>query len=81
MNSQAGIEVSLEREFSVLEAFVEGAFRGISLGCIYFEEIEVLLTPTHHFELPFWTYDVKKYMPMIKTIATNYESICFYSVP
>ena len=72
------MELSLKNELSILEAFVEGAFRGISLGCIYFDEIEVLLTPTHHFEMPFWTYDEKKYIPILRDMIENYSNLCFY---
>lgn len=77
-NSHAGIELSLKNEFSLLEAFIEGAFRGISLSCIYLDEINVLLTPTHHFEIPFWTYNIEKYTSIVKEIAGNYDNLCFY---
>lgn len=78
INSQAGLEISLEEDFSVLEAFVEGAFRGVSLGCLYFSEINVLLTPTHHFEMSFWTYEVDKYAGIIEQIANKADSLHFY---
>lgn len=79
INSHAGLEISLKEEFSILEAFVEGAFRGISLSCIYFDEINVLLTPTHHFEIPFWTYDEKKYTLILRDMVSNYDNLCFYN--
>ena len=77
-NSQAGLEISLADDFPVLEAFVEGAFRGVALGCLYFSEINVLLTPTHHFEFPFWTYEADKYIHIAERIANHYENLDFY---
>lgn len=77
-NSQSGIKIDLEKEFYILEAIIEGAFRGIALQCVFFNEIDVLVTPTHHFELPFWTYEALVQPKLIKSLSEKYANLIYY---
>lgn len=76
--NQSGFRISVDDDFDIIEAVIEGAFRGVSTLSIFFVETNVLLTPTHHFELFFWTIDQKKQPQIIEKLSKKYKNILYY---
>ena len=48
IDSQSGIELDVEKEFTVIKRFVEGGFRYISRAMFFFPEIGLVIEPHHH---------------------------------
>jgi len=76
-NSHAGIKLSIE-ETNLFEMLFEGAFRGVSLLSLFFPETGTLISPSHHFGVPFFTARPCVEKKAIKLLLNSYPNLKFY---
>jgi len=76
-NSQAGIRLSVN-EKEVIEMLLEGAFRGVSLLGLFFPEANVLISPNHHFGIPFFTQNPNSEKEAIELLLKDFPNLKFY---
>ena len=75
---RTGIKMLVDKNISILEMILEGSFRGVSELCLFSFENKVLIEPTHHFELIFWTNEVENIKKSVNTLLHNYSELkCF----
>ena len=74
-DSQEGIEIELEGNRKTIEMILEGAYRYVLELCIFSPEKSIIIEPTHHFDLIFFTKEFEKQKSIIEKILGNYKNI------
>jgi len=77
-NSQSGIEITIKDNRKIIELILEGAYRYVIELCLFFSKNSVIIEPTHHFDLQFFTKDFKKQQEIIKKVTNKYHNIIYY---
>jgi len=78
--SRAGVSIPVKGNIWLIEMILEGAFRGVSELCLFSTEQKLLIAPTHHFELVFWTQEFNKERDIIKSILPKYPNLVYYDM-
>ena len=76
--SQSGIKLTISGNESILEMVVEGAFRGISELSILFPERNILLSPNHHFDFPFFTHHISDEKKIVEKLLIKHPKLLYY---
>lgn len=77
-NSQAGIKFKIEGNREIIEMVLEGAYRYVLELCLFFLDKSVIIEPTHHFDLTFFTKDFEEQRNVIKQLTNNNANIRYY---
>lgn len=77
-NSQSGIKFKIEGNRKIIEMVLEGAYRYVLELCLFFLDKSVIIEPTHHFDLTFFTKDLKEQRIAIKQLVSKNANIRYY---
>lgn len=77
-NSQSGIKFKIEGNRKIIEMILEGAYRYVLELCLFFPDKSVIIEPTHHFDLTFFTRDLKEQRDVIKQLINKNTNIRYY---
>lgn len=77
-NSQAGIKFKIEGNREIIEMVLEGAYRYVLELCLFFPDKSVIIEPTHHLDLTFFTKDFEEQRNVIKQLTNNNANIRYY---
>ena len=77
-NSQAGIKFKIEGNKRIIELILEGNYRGILQFCLFFPDKGIIIEPTHHFDLKFFTNNFEVEKTIIKNVIINHKNLRYY---
>lgn len=77
-NSQSGIKFKIEGNRKIIEMVLEGAYRYVLELCLFFPDKSVIIEPTHHFDLTFFTKDLEEQRSVIKQLINKNTNIKYY---
>ena len=75
---RSGIRVPIRENINVIEMIIEGAFRGVSNFCLFSFERQVLIEPTHHLDLIFWTQEFDKEKKVVNSLLPKHPNLKYF---
>jgi hypothetical protein len=80
IGERSGIRLPYNGNINIIEMVVEGAFRDISELCLLFPSRVVLLVPTHHFGVAFWTQEFEREREVVNDLLLKYPNLRYYDM-
>ena len=77
-NERSGIEITVDKHYKQIEMVIEGGFRGISELCLFAPAQKVLLAPSHHFGITFFTQNKSKETETVLSLLENYPNLKYF---
>lgn len=77
-NSKNGAKFEISENIKNLEMLVEGAFRGVSNACFLFQQNNVVIEPSHHFNFIFYPNDFEKEKKVITALLKKHSNLQYY---
>ena len=76
---RSGVRLPYNGNMNTIEMIMEGAFRGISELCVFFPRRNLLLSPNHHFELMFFSHNLKDELHTCNLLLSNFENLRIFT--
>lgn len=76
--SGAGVRFNPLSHEDLLCMTLEGAFRGVSKLCLFFPERNLIIEPTHHFDLAYCTNDTETEKYTIQSLLCKHPNVEYY---
>ncbi len=77
-NSKNGVKFEVSGNIGNLEMLIEGAFRGVSNAYLLFQEHDIVIEPSHHFNFIFYPNDFEKEKKIITDLLKKYSNLRYY---
>ena len=79
--THTGMQFTINQNEKIIEMIIEGAFRDISNFRLYFPQNNVLILPTHHFDLVFHTLNFYCEKEVILRLLKMYPDLKHFEYP
>lgn len=76
--SHSGIKMETDGNRRIIEMILEGNYRHVTKLCLFFPDKYVMVEPTHHFDLIFFTKAFEEQRNIIRQIVSKYKNIRYY---